>query len=849
MDTHRRAVEGRRSLKISVARVRVLIVIAHVCTVLGLWSSPVAPASAQSAPAPTAQPPQPTAPLPPAISPIPVPEIAQRAEQVAPALRSIEQIAAGPDVQQIEAQLPAADAWLRERLVGTTQTLASSPSANGLATLTDSWRVMRGRLASWNDVLTRRATQLQQAAAQLEAMRATWSASRATAVESQAPATVIERVDATLAAIATAQRSVGERLAHILGVQDQVVREIARCDDVTARISDAAAALAGPLFSRDGLPMWSHEARSLMSTDPVGRLREAVDDSVELTREFLASQLARVPFQIALFVAVLVLARLGRARARRRAEQAPGEPAAGPVFELPVSSALVIALLATVWIYPSAPRVLMNVVGLLVLLPAVLIVRRLASPAIAPAVYALAAFFLVDRIRDLCAVVPMLEQWVFLFEMAFGIVFLALAVRSEQLLAHGESWAGAGWRHLIVWVLWAQLSVLVVAVFTGVLGYMRLARLLGGEVLTSSYMALVLYAGVRVGEELVAYVLRAGPLRQLFMVQRHEALLERRADLVLRWLAIGAWAYFSLAGLGVMDSIWSAGATVLNARYTRGAVSLSLADVAAFALTVWAAFLVSSFVRFVLGEDVYPRIWLPRGVPYAVSTLIHYAVIFAGFIFAVAALGVDLTRITILAGALGVGIGIGLQSVVANFVSGLILLLERRIHVGDSVQIGDLQGQVREIGSRASTIRTWDGAEVIVPNANLTSERVTNWTLSDRLRRVDLPVAVDYAADPQRVLDILRTVAKAHPKALADPAPLALCTGFADSALNFELRVWTARFEEADAVLSQLAVDVHAALIAAKIELAYPRREIHIGDREGHQPALLTLEQGGRSSP
>jgi potassium-dependent mechanosensitive channel len=842
MDTHRPAVEGRRSLKISVARVAVLIVIAHVCTVLGLWSLAVATASAQSAP-------QPSAPLPLTVSPIPVPEIAQRAEQVAPALRSIDQIAAGPDVQQIEAQLPVADAWIRERLVGTTQTLASSPSANGLATLTDSWRVMRGRLAGWNDVLTRRATQLQQAAAQLEAMRATWSASRATAVESHAPATVIERVDATLGAIATAQRSVGERLAHILGVQDRVVRQIARCDDVTARISDAATALTGPLFSRDGVPMWSHEARSLMSTDPVGRLREAVDDSVELTREFLASQLARVPFQTALFVAVLVLARLGRARARRRAEQAPGEPAAGPVFELPVSSALVIALLATVWIYPSAPRVLMNVVGVLVLLPAVLIVRRLASPAIAPAVYALAAFFLVDRIRDLCAVVPMLEQWVFLFEMAFGIVFLALAVRSEQLLAHGENWAGVGWRHLIVWVLWAQLSVLVVAVFTGVLGYMRLARLLGGEVLTSSYMALVLYAGVRVGEELVAYVLRAGPLRQLFMVQRHEALLERRADLVLRWLAIGAWAYFSLAGLGVMDSIWSAGATVLNARYTRGAVSLSLADVAAFALTVWASFLISSFVRFVLGEDVYPRIWLPRGVPYAVSTLIHYAVIFAGFIFAVAALGVDLTRITILAGALGVGIGIGLQSVVANFVSGLILLLERRIHVGDSVQIGGLQGQVREIGSRASTIRTWDGAEVIVPNANLTSERVTNWTLSDRLRRVDLAVAVDYAADPQRVLDILRTVAKAHPKALADPSPLALCTGFADSALNFELRVWTARFEEADAVLSQLAVDVHAALIAAKIDLAYPRREIHIGDRESHQPALLTLEKGGRSSP
>ena len=136
-----------------------------------------------------------------------------------------------------------------------------------------------------------------------------------------------------------------------------------------------------------------------------------------------------------------------------------------------------------------------------------------------------------------------------------------------------------------------------------------------------------------------------------------------------------------------------------------------------------------------------------------------------------------------------------------------------------------------------------------MPNARLTSEPVTNWTLSDRLRRVDLNVAVVYAADPERVLDILRTVARAHPKALADPAPLALCTGFADSALNFELRVWTARFEEGDSVLSQLAVDVHAALIAARIEIAFQRREIHIRHGAREQPACLALEtDGGNSS-
>jgi small-conductance mechanosensitive channel len=116
---------------------------------------------------------------------------------------------------------------------------------------------------------------------------------------------------------------------------------------------------------------------------------------------------------------------------------------------------------------------------------------------------------------------------------------------------------------------------------------------------------------------------------------------------------------------------------------------------------------------------------------------------------------------------------------------------------------------------------------VIVPNATLTSERVTNWTFSDRLRRVTLEVGVAYTADPSRVLEILRAVARENPAALGDPAPLALCTGFGDSALKFQLRVWT-RIDDAVSLLSQLVIAVHGALSAAKIEIPFPQRDVHI---------------------
>jgi small-conductance mechanosensitive channel len=770
------------------------------------------------------------------LAPIPVPEIAQRAEQVAVLVRTAEQSPEDAEVQEIESQFAAADDWIGRRVVGTAQTLESVPSASALATLTDLWRVMRSRLVAWSNTLTTRATRLEQQVEQVESMRATWSATREAAVQSAAPASVVDRVDATLQGISAARTRVGGRLTHVLGLQDRVVNQIARCDDILARIAAASDAQAGPLLSRDGLPIWSHEASAMISANSRQRLLETLADMVELIRGFIAGRLVRVLLQVALLAIVFLLARRARAAARRRADKGPSEEAAAQVFELPLSSAVVVALLATPWIYPEAPRLMSNVVGLLVLVPAVRIVRRLASPAIAPAVYALAAFFLVDRAREVCSAVPALEQRVFLLEMVAGIAFLALAVRSERFLTTDETVIALAGRRGFVWVLWAQLSVFGVAVVASALGYMRLARLLGGEVLASSYIALVLYAGVRVGQGLLVYLLRTWPVRELFMVQHHGALLQRRGSQALRGLAVGTWAYFTLDALGLTSQIWSAGTAVLEARYVRGSFSLSLGDVAVFVLTIGAAFALASVVRFVLREDVYPRIWLPRGVSYAVSTLIRYGIILAGFVVAILVLGVNLDRLTLVAGALGVGIGIGLQNVVANFVSGLIVLLERRIHVGDSIQIGDLQGEVRQIGSRASTIRTWDGAEVIVPNAGLTSERVTNWTLSDRTRRVTLSIRVAYTADPELVMAILRDMAKAHPKALADPSPVALCTGFGESGLNFEVRVWTARTEDAESLLSQLAVSVHHALTAAKIEIAFPQREVHIRNTDDRLP-------------
>jgi small-conductance mechanosensitive channel len=206
----------------------------------------------------------------------------------------------------------------------------------------------------------------------------------------------------------------------------------------------------------------------------------------------------------------------------------------------------------------------------------------------------------------------------------------------------------------------------------------------------------------------------------------------------------------------------------------------------------------------------------------------HYTVLVLGFIAAIAALGFEIGNLALLVSALGVGIGFGMQNMVNNFISGLILLFERPIKVGDLISLDSLLGKVARIGIRSSTIRTFDGADVIVPNGDLISNRVTNWTLSDTRRRVTFPVGVKYGTSARRVIELLEETARANPAILDEPAPVGLFTAFGDSALEFELRVWSESPDALTIVRSEMAVGIQDALAAANIEVPFPQRDLHL---------------------
>jgi potassium efflux system protein len=292
--------------------------------------------------------------------------------------------------------------------------------------------------------------------------------------------------------------------------------------------------------------------------------------------------------------------------------------------------------------------------------------------------------------------------------------------------------------------------------------------------------------------------------------------------------AVVVWLLFTLHYFDLEQPILHGLRDILNASLDIGNVSISLGDIIAFVAAVWLATLASRFTRFVLEEDVFPRLYLPRGVPGAISKISHYIIVGLGILIAFTAAGIDISNLTLVVGALGVGIGFGLQNIVNNFVSGLVLIFERPVKVGDTIEVEPLIGTVRHIGIRASTVRTFEGAEVIVPNGDLISGRVVNWTLSDQQRRVDVNAGVAYGSDPNRVIEILLEAASQHPKVLKHPEPFVLFKGFGESSLDFTLRFWTPEFAEWLNVQSDVTLAVHDGLYAAEIEIPFPQRDLHL---------------------
>ena len=807
-------------------------------------------APAAAAPSPSAS----TTPAaPPAPTPIPLAEVVAQAESAAASLRDAEaDISSDQITAAIETELSAVTRDIDARLAEDSRALSPSPSLDTLRALEAGWQKIDGKLTTWERDLRASASRLEREIGELGRRADTWEQTLALAQgEGGTPPEVLQRIEAVIAATRQTRAAVERRRAQALALQNRVVGQSARVKEALASIGEARELAVNRLFVRDSPPVWSGEVRSRAGQNLLVEGRSSFGEQLAALGAY-AGRHAGSFFLHAVLVTLLVAALYWvRRRVKPWVGEEPSVKHAALVFEKPVAAAFVLSILAGGWIYPQAPRLWEVVLGAVALIPTVIILRRLVEPRLFPVLNALVVFNFVDLLRAVGASLPITSRFLFLAEMLAAVLFLAWFVKSARSSPAPEGEGERFWKSVRA-AAGVALAGFVAAFVASALGYVSLATLVGNALLGGAYLAVFLYAAARIADGLIMFALRVRPLNLLGMVRENRPLFRRRVRGALRALAFLIWLLVTLEKLSLRRPLFGLIRDVLTARLVVGSLEISLGNVLAFAVTVWAAFLLSRFVRFVLEEDVYPRLTLARGVPYAVSTVLNYAILVVGFFLAVAAMGIDMTRFTILAGAFGVGLGFGLQNIFNNFVSGLIVLFERPVKVGDSIQMSEASGVVKRIGIRASVISAWNGSDVIVPNGKLISESVTNWTLLSGRRGVAIQVRVAYGTDPVRVIELLKGVAAAHELVAPDPQPEAIMLEFGADSLNFELRAWTYHNKEWEQMRSDLAVAVNSVFAAEGISMPYPQRDLHL--RSIHTEATEALghiikpgsEQSGR---
>lgn len=263
--------------------------------------------------------------------------------------------------------------------------------------------------------------------------------------------------------------------------------------------------------------------------------------------------------------------------------------------------------------------------------------------------------------------------------------------------------------------------------------------------------------------------------------------------------------------------------------FTVGGEAFTTLVILYLALFTFLLFYLTARINKIVAYRILKNTKLDIGVRIAIGSIVKYAVLTIGFVVILQTAGIDLSSITILFGALGVGIGFGLQNITNNFVSGLIILFERPIKVGDRIEVAGISGDVIDISMRATTILTNDNISIIVPNSEFISSTVINWSHTDRNVRFNFPVGVSYREDPCRIRQILLEIALENPGVLKDPKPDVLFTEYGDSALMFNLRIWTNAYIGRPGVLkSQLYYEISRRFREEGVEIPFPQRDIHI---------------------
>ncbi len=673
--------------------------------------------------------------------------------------------------------------------------------------------------------MTKRTREIMDASIELGRNKRRWELSKAGAVEVGIPDVVRTRIDQTIRQLDSVNLMLQEDFSNLLIEENSLSERNSQLKALLDSISIRKQAIGESLYSLDSDPLIEEftPKDTAIAQHHKEQFRALLHADIALIKKGFKLQLW---ISVILLLILVILAFNFKQHHSKSyiSKQHDLKEIQVAIIQSPVATVLFLTTFLIRLLFKEF-FVSMQVINFFFLMiPLMIVVLRSYTKKASPWIEILMGLYILTYIYEVIFYSDLLQRLLLLAMSTGSFVFYLLMVLKKATIIETSNKSLVG---VIRFALGFFALLSFAAIVGNFLGAVRMAEYFTINFLFICIVILLILVATRVVNALIYMILAGKILHSLNMVREGIEVIHKKITRIINLLL---WVFcftILLDLLNFKEKFMEWGDETLNQGFTIGAVDITPASILIFIFVIWLSVFLSRAISAILEKDIFTRVPVAKGVPHTVTMLLKITLITGGFFLAAAAAGMELSNLSIIIGAFSVGIGFGLQNIFNNMVSGLILAFERPIKVGDIVQVADLMGEVLVIGFRASTIKSFDGAEVIVPNGNLISNHMINWTLTDYLRRMDIRVGVAYGTDPEVVLEILISVAEEHEKVRKDPKPSAFFLGFGESSLDFRMLAWT-NIDGRLTVESELNVSINSRLKEAGIEIPFPQRDLHI---------------------
>ena len=490
-------------------------------------------------------------------TPIPFSEVIAQAESATASLKELaSSVSADTTAEIVERDLPELTGEIDARLEETARVIEGRASLEKLKNFETEWKTLTKNLPKWKDDLTKRAKKLEDDLKQLDALDEKWKKTLEELKTVETPPEVFTRVEEIVASIAQTRKQVETEQARVVALQNKVAEQQKRVDDALESIKQTRESLVGQLLVQDSPPIWSSNFWTRAQQDISQSANDSFATQLQTLNDFVGRNTVRIIIHFLIFIVFAGILYFLRRRAHPWIEKEPELKKAAIIFYLPISTALILAILVSSWIYPQTPQILSAIFGAIALVPTIIILRKLVERPIYPLLYSLVVFYFIDQLRTIAEPLSVVSRLLFMTEMLGGALFflwLLLARLSEnetEEIVHGKIF-----RTIKIAALVA-LPVFAVSFLANAFGYVSLGKLLGNAVLRSAYVAVILYAAVRIIDGLIVFALRFRPLSLLGMVKEHRFLIQNRVQKFLRLIAFLLWLIITLDLLALREPLF-----------------------------------------------------------------------------------------------------------------------------------------------------------------------------------------------------------------------------------------------------------------------------------------------------